>query len=142
MTYNGRSPAELKKAAGGKGISDGVEIRKLAAYCPAEDEHEFLLTVKETLAFAYEAAVLPPGKAAADTTTDAGAVGSWTPPTADDMLRVMDLEDCQHTKIGNSLIRGVSGGQKRRVTVGESLIQNARILVRKLSIDGASYSAS
>jgi ABC-type multidrug transport system ATPase subunit len=42
--------------------------------------------------------------------------------------RVQGLKEAAHTKIGNALIRGVSGGQKRRVTVGEACILNSRIL--------------
>ena len=35
---------------------------------------------------------------------------------------------CANTMIGNELLRGVSGGEKKRVTVGEGLITNARFL--------------
>jgi hypothetical protein len=35
---------------------------------------------------------------------------------------------CADTLIGNDLLRGVSGGEKKRVTVGEGLITNARFL--------------
>jgi len=41
---------------------------------------------------------------------------------------VQGLKEAAHTKIGNALIRGVSGGQKRRVTVGEACILNSRVL--------------
>lgn len=34
------------------------------------------------------------------------------------MLRVLGLEVCSETQIGNEMIRGVSGGQKKRVTTG------------------------
>lgn len=36
------------------------------------------------------------------------------------MLRVLGLEVCSETQIGNEMIRGVSGGQKKRVTTGEA----------------------
>lgn len=36
------------------------------------------------------------------------------------LLRVLGLEVCSETQIGNEMIRGVSGGQKKRVTTGEA----------------------
>ncbi len=37
----------------------------------------------------------------------------------DEVIRELGLEDAQHTKIGTPFIKGVSGGQKRRVSIGE-----------------------
>jgi energy-coupling factor transporter ATP-binding protein EcfA2 len=97
LTYNGRSAGQLKAL-------DGVELRKLAAYSPEDDEHEFLLTVRETFDFAYKAAVLPPPAeaaaaaaapppAAASTGGGSSAfsfpAGRWTPPDADVMCNIM-----------------------------------------------------
>ena len=39
--------------------------------------------------------------------------------TTDLMLRILGLEICAETQIGNDMIRGVSGGQKKRVTTGQ-----------------------
>lgn len=50
VLYNGHTAAQLE--------ASGVQLRKLAAYGAATDDHEFLLTVRETLQFAYEAAVV------------------------------------------------------------------------------------
>lgn len=50
LLYNGHTGAQLE--------ASGVQLRKLAAYGAATDDHEFLLTVRETLQFAYEAAVV------------------------------------------------------------------------------------
>lgn len=35
------------------------------------------------------------------------------------MLRVLGLEVCADTIVGNQMLRGVSGGQRKRVTTGE-----------------------
>lgn len=44
-------------------------------------------------------------------------------------LRILGLEVCSETQIGNEMIRGVSGGQKKRVTSGELLVGPARVLL-------------
>ena len=38
------------------------------------------------------------------------------------MIKVLGLSDCANTLVGDAAVRGVSGGQKRRVTVGEMLM--------------------
>ena len=38
----------------------------------------------------------------------------------DDVISELGLEEAQHTKIGTPFIKGVSGGQKRRVSIGAS----------------------
>ncbi|KAF1772957.1 P-loop containing nucleoside triphosphate hydrolase [Phytophthora cactorum] len=37
-------------------------------------------------------------------------------------LQILGLENCADTVVGNALLRGVSGGERRRVTVGEMLV--------------------
>lgn len=44
------------------------------------------------------------------------------------MLRLLDLESCADTVIGNSTVRGISGGQMRRASLGEVLLTEPRIL--------------
>jgi hypothetical protein len=49
----------------------------------------------------------------------------------DYVLRLLDLELCQDTLVGNDWFRGVSGGQRKRVTAGKTLeatIRNELIL--------------
>lgn len=46
--------------------------------------------------------------------------------------RVVDelgLTDVRNNRIGNAVQRGISGGQKRRVTIGSSLVTMPRILL-------------
>lgn len=45
-----------------------------------------------------------------------------------EVLDLLHLHACADTIIGNDLLRGISGGEKKRVTVGEGLITNARFL--------------
>lgn len=138
LLFNGSTPHELQ--------ANGVQLRKLAAYCAESDDNEYLLTVSETFAFAYASAVVPPPTSAAaasardtgddhDRTAPAAAAVSdgYTPPDADDMIRIMGLEVARDTIVGNPLVRGISGGQKRRVSVGETALLNARVV----ALDGA-----
>ncbi len=38
------------------------------------------------------------------------------------MIKMLGLSECADTLVGNASVRGVSGGQKRRVTIGEMLM--------------------
>lgn len=38
------------------------------------------------------------------------------------MLKILGLYEAANTLVGDGMIRGVSGGQKRRVTLGEMLL--------------------
>ena len=40
----------------------------------------------------------------------------------------LKLEDCQNTKIGNDAIRGMSGGEKKRTSVGCELVTNPSLI--------------
>ncbi len=42
------------------------------------------------------------------------------------IIRMLGLEVCADTKVGNQMIRGISGGQKKRVTSGEMLVSAKR----------------
>src|SRR5882762_6228414 len=47
----------------------------------------------------------------------------------DATLRSLGLQDVANNKIGTPLQRGISGGQKRRVTIACSVISRPRVLV-------------
>lgn len=46
----------------------------------------------------------------------------------DDTIAELGLSVCEHTPIGNVLIRGVSGGQRRRVSIGCELVTAPTVL--------------
>jgi ABC-type multidrug transport system ATPase subunit len=43
--------------------------------------------------------------------------------STDYIMKVLGLEICADTVVGNDMLRGVSGGQKKRVTTGEFFVQ-------------------
>jgi ABC-type multidrug transport system ATPase subunit len=47
----------------------------------------------------------------------------------DEILRMLDLSHVQNTLVGNDLVRGISGGQKKRVTIGVSLTTGPSIVL-------------
>lgn len=188
VTYNGATEAQLEAA--------GTGLKRLAVYAPERDEHEPLLTVRETFTFAYRAAVpgavrgaggsalpappqyealprepvdvelestsvaaqvpQPPApqfkplqQPAPGCVADAGAVttsataapppkagkaaaggsgassvprdletmppGWWFQPrTAYEMTAILGLEEAAGTIVGSGMIRGISGGQRKR----------------------------
>ena len=44
-------------------------------------------------------------------------------------MQILGLEYCADTPIGNNMIRGISGGQKKRVTTGEMIVGCAASVV-------------
>ena len=96
---------------------------KIAAFAPQIDIHEPLLTVRETLAFAAASCLAPlPADASPEEV-------SLREKIVDHVLDTLELRECENVILGDELKRGVSGGQKKRVTLGEALLQGSRVLV-------------
>ncbi|OQR92244.1 ATP-binding Cassette (ABC) Superfamily [Achlya hypogyna] len=108
VTYNGCMPEQ-------------VDLPSLTTYVQQQDNHIATLTVQETFAFAHKCLV---GQIAPD---DPLAVNEEH--MVDILISVFGLTECANTMIGDDMIRGVSGGQKRRVTVGEMLTGRASALL-------------
>ena len=45
------------------------------------------------------------------------------------IIRILKLSNAEDTFIGDDLIRGVSGGERKRVTIAEMIMGMARVLV-------------
>lgn len=107
--YNSLSPEELAK-----------HFRGDVQYCPADDVHFPTLTVQQTLGFA----------AASRTVTRTG-VGLIHPKSANNITTtlstVFGLKHALNTPVGDAAIRGVSGREKKCVSIAEALASRACI---------------
>ena len=126
VTYNGAHVGAL----GGD-----AQIKKLAVYGGADDVHETFITVSEVLDFAYKAAVVP-GPAGTPGNANKSAPGTWSPPTPEQVIASFGLGRANDTIAGGMLNRGLSGGEKRRLSVAEAFIGNSRVLALDHPTDG------
>ncbi|MBA0646064.1 hypothetical protein Goklo_014058, partial [Gossypium klotzschianum] len=135
VTYNGHE-------------MDDFVPQRTAAYIGQHDVHIPEMTVRETIAFSARCqgvgprfemlAELSKREKAANITPDpdidvfmkaTSVAGKETSVLTDYILKILGLEICADTMVGNELIRGVSGGQKKRVTTGEMLAGPAKLLL-------------
>eukprot|EP01033_Poteriospumella_lacustris_P015615 gene15613-11178_t len=99
-------------------------VGKVADYVEQGDTHEAVLTVAETILFSWQCTSGGHhGYARARDEASAEMLNK------DDEKHILTqnvtislgLNGCKDTLVGNGMIRGVSGGQKRRVTIGEMM---------------------
>ncbi|XP_068637695.1 ABC transporter G family member 42-like [Aristolochia californica] len=121
--------------------------QKTAAYISQNDVHIGEMTVKETFDFSarcqgvgsrYElltelarrekdAGIFP--EAEVDLFMKATAMeGVESSLQTDYTLRILGLDICKDTIVGNDMMRGISGGQKKRVTTGEMIVGPTKTL--------------
>ncbi|KAL7597678.1 hypothetical protein Lser_V15G25189 [Lactuca serriola] len=137
----------------GKVTYNGHELHEFvpertSAYISQNDVHIGEMTVRETLAFSarcqgigsrYEmlaelsrrekSANIKPDpdidiymKAAASEGQEASIVTDYT-------LKILGLDMCADTMVGDNMIRGISGGQRKRVTTGEMIVGPSKVLL-------------
>ncbi|KAF2321474.1 hypothetical protein GH714_000026 [Hevea brasiliensis] len=121
--------------------------QRTAAYISQHDVHIGELTVRETLAFSARCqgvgtqhellAELSRREKAANIKPDpdidvfmkaAATEGQETSVVTDYIIKILGLEICADILVGNEMIRGISGGQRKRVTTGEMLVGPAKAL--------------
>ena len=90
-----------------------------------DDSHIPTLTVRQTLSFAFRCKT-PPNE------------GRWedTDDHVDMVLRVLGLSHVADTVIGDESLRGISGGERRRATIGEMWDSSIRVLLADRLTDG------
>ncbi|GAA97325.1 uncharacterized protein L969DRAFT_87260 [Mixia osmundae IAM 14324] len=125
-TYDGVTPEIMEKRFGGE-----------LAYLPEDDIHFPLLTVGETLGFAAHARA-PAVHARSEGMSRAG----YTKTTVNVLLTLFGLRHVINTKVGNDYVRGVSGGERKRVSIAEVLTTRAKISCHDNSTRGLDSSTS
>ncbi|KAK7450717.1 hypothetical protein CaCOL14_007078 [Colletotrichum acutatum] len=111
VTYGGAPAEEMSKRFRGEII-----------YNPEDDLHYPTLTVKRTLNFALETRT--PGK-------ESRLDGESRKDYIEEFMRVATklfwIEHTLGTKVGNEYVRGVSGGERKRVSIAEAMITRASV---------------
>ncbi|KAF2742194.1 ABC transporter CDR4 [Sporormia fimetaria CBS 119925] len=92
-----------------------------AVYCEEEENHHPTLTVGQTLDFALETKV--PGKRPAGLSRS-----EFKEKVIDLMLKMFNIEHTKNTVVGNPFVRGVSGGERKRVSIAETMITGASVI--------------
>ncbi|KDO33464.1 hypothetical protein SPRG_02271 [Saprolegnia parasitica CBS 223.65] len=113
--------------------ADQLDLRKLVGLVDQRDNHIATMTVRETLKFADQCLNGHPKKKK--------KAGSSSPTKSEDKmadianlrtelyLYILGLSNCADTVVGDALLRGVSGGERKRVTVGEMLVGGQSIFL-------------
>ncbi|KAG1859895.1 ABC-2 type transporter-domain-containing protein [Suillus tomentosus] len=83
-------------------------------YCPEDDVHFPTLTVEETLSFAIKTRT-------PQTRFTNQSRKQFNAEFLDVLLRIFGLRHARKTVVGDAAIRGVSGGEKKRVSIAEAL---------------------
>ncbi|XP_037663118.1 ATP-binding cassette sub-family G member 8 isoform X2 [Choloepus didactylus] len=92
-------------------------VRKCVAHVRQHDQLLPNLTVRETLTFVAQLR-LPRTFSQAQ-----------RDKRVDDVIAELRLRQCADTRVGNATLRGVSGGERRRVSIGVQLLWNPGILI-------------
>ncbi|KAI9752269.1 MAG: hypothetical protein M4579_005693 [Chaenotheca gracillima] len=99
-------------------IPSASVVRSVTCYvCQDDDALLPSLTVRETLRFAAGLR-LPPHMSRREKNE-----------RAEQVLMKMGLKDCADNLIGSDLVKGISGGEKRRVTIAVQILTDPRVLL-------------
>jgi ATP-binding cassette subfamily G (WHITE) protein 2 (SNQ2) len=90
-------------------------------YCPEDDVHFPTLTVEQTLRFAARLRT-PHAKARFQHTRD-----EYVENAVEILCTIFGLRHVRKTQVGDNAIRGVSGGEKKRVSIAEALAMRMRM---------------
>ncbi|KAI1934830.1 ATP-binding cassette transporter snq2 [Ophidiomyces ophidiicola] len=94
--------------------------RSEVLYNPEDDLHYGTLSVRQTLKFAIRTRT--PGK---QSRKPGETRRQYRDTFVTNVAKLFWIEHCLDTKVGNSIVRGVSGGEKKRVSIAEALITKA-----------------
>ncbi|KAJ1797698.1 ATP-binding cassette transporter snq2 [Coemansia sp. RSA 2399] len=108
VSYGGLTPAEV-----------GKHYRGEVAYNQEEDVHFPTLTVRKTLEFAIQCK-MPSTRMLKDR-------DAYQSEFLDTLLDMYGLKGCADTIVGNAFLRGISGGERKRVSIAEQVASGASI---------------
>lgn len=91
-----------------------------AVYNQEDDVHQPTLTVKQTLGFALD--VKTPGKRPAGMTKT-----EFKDKVIALLLKMFNIEHTANTIVGNAFTRGISGGERKRVSIAEMMVTGATV---------------
>ena len=109
VTYGGTDAKEM-----------GKRYRGEVVYNPEDDLHYATLSVKRTLEFALKTRT--PSK---DSRNEGESRSDYVKEFLRVVARLFWIEHTMNTKVGDEFIRGVSGGEKKRVSIAEAMITKA-----------------
>lgn len=111
---------------------DGMNIENAFGYIDQLDKHAALLTVGETLEFAFQCKsggkILRERKGLSPKQLELIRKAQGDGLSRKLMLCILGLTEVEDTFVGDENVRGVSGGQRRRVTVGEMLMSRTPVV--------------
>ncbi|KAF3786568.1 ABC transporter G family member 5 [Nymphaea thermarum] len=94
---------------------DRILFKKISGYVTQKDTLFPLLTVEETLLFSARLKLKLPYSERVD--------------KVESLIKELGLEHIAHSRIGNEKIRGISGGERRRVSIGVDVIHDPAVLL-------------
>ncbi|KAE9393362.1 hypothetical protein BT96DRAFT_924054 [Gymnopus androsaceus JB14] len=106
--YDSLSPKEVRES-----------FRGDVQYCPEDDVHFPSLTVEDTLRFA--AKTRAPQARTGETREE------YVSSITEMLMTIFGLRHARRTPVGDAAIRGVSGGEKKRVSIAEALATRMRL---------------
>ncbi|EGC30069.1 ABC transporter AbcG5 [Dictyostelium purpureum] len=100
------------------------------SYVTQDDVHVPTLTVKETFRFALDC------QGRSEYTSEKKK------EMVDNCMNLLGLKQSENTLVGNNFIRGISGGQKKRVTIGVGVIKGSNLVLMDEPTSGLDSSTS
>lgn len=110
-THGGRSEGEV--TLNGLPMT-GALFKKRCTVVNQEDYHWAMLTCRETITYAADLYL--------------GLKPAETKRVVDDMIKRTGLESCEDVIVGNAFTKGLSGGQKRRLSVAVALLKKLDVI--------------
>ncbi|DBA97183.1 TPA: hypothetical protein ACH3X1_014944 [Trebouxia sp. C0004] len=132
----------------GKNFSEFV-VERSSGYVEQTDQHYAALTVQETFDFAAwcqgtgyredelhellrreeeQGITVTDSDPAVDAYLKANAASTPDHIATQTIMKLLGLEVCADTIVGDQLLRGISGGQKKRVTSGEIIVGGKKVM--------------